>query len=61
MFHSGSSIAPKRGTADLIWAYVDGMSCMIPRAPTRLRAVGVRSLSAIPCALNHASRCPTPK
>jgi hypothetical protein len=45
----------------LICPYVDGMSCMIPRAPTRLRALGVRSLSAIPCALNHRQSVPAPK
>ncbi len=37
------------------------MSCMIPRAPTQLFAVGDSPLSAIPCALNNFQSKPMPK
>ncbi len=37
------------------------MSCMMPRAPTQLRARGLRLLSVIPCALNSRQSNPTPK
>jgi hypothetical protein len=52
MFHSGSSIDPNPDARDVMSLYVDGMSCMSPRAPTQLFALGFISLSAIACALN---------
>jgi hypothetical protein len=52
MFHSGSSIDPNPEARDWMSLYVDGMSCMSPRAPTQLFALGFSSLSAIACALN---------
>jgi hypothetical protein len=51
MFQSGWSIAPNSGRCDAICWYVDGMSCITPRAPTQLVALGFSSLSANPCAL----------
>ena len=61
MFHCGSSIAVISGRCEAIARYVDGMSCMMPRAPTQLFAVGVSPLSAIPCALNSFQSKPMPK
>ena len=61
MFHSGSSMDPNVDDRDVISLYVDGMSCMRPRAPTQLRALGFISLSAIACALNRRQSYPTPK
>jgi len=61
MFHSGSSIGPSAGSADWMARYVEGINCMMPRAPTRLVAALSRSLSAIPCALNQRQSNAAPK
>src|SRR4029079_5533471 len=41
--------------------YVDGMSCITPRAPTQLFAEESRPLSAMPCALKYFQSNAGPK
>ena len=55
---SGDLISPHRA---LRIAKVEGMICMIPRAPTALVAAESRPLSAIACALNSRHANPGPK
>ncbi len=40
---------------------VEGISCMSPRAPTQLLALGSSPLSAMPCALKWRQSKPIPK
>jgi hypothetical protein len=61
MFSSGLLIIARSAFSDAISRYVLGMSCISPRAPTRLRASGSRLLSAIPCALNTRQSKAGPK
>ena len=52
---------PKVDERDWMALYVDGISCISPRAPTQLTALGFISLSAIACALKMRQSCPMPK